>query len=245
MYKRQIFSNAHGEEVARVITEFDGYFIADGLIAGDYRVNVDPSVHEKLGTLAIADLEFTADSDSGVTYLDTIYLSADIDDLASEEEATTSELPIAQDDAPKAFPADLVEPSVTVNPITDDKVIDSNLSHADGDAQLNEGALIVEDLVTAESSSSTVSDIVIEQTIKGKQALTDSKANEIQASSITTNRIDDAQDQQDANTTADSTDTANTANTNRLTFLRWSIGLLLILLLLLAGLIIRSRWRGS
>lgn len=91
-----IAENLETGETISIITEFDGFYVFEGLSKGRYHLTIDPAALEKLSLTTPEKIYFEADPNNGVTYIDDIILSTQneytdaIDDSSSDSVTNTA-----------------------------------------------------------------------------------------------------------------------------------------------------------
>lgn len=70
-----IVEDTSGNIVAKTITEFDGFYVIEGLRKGEYLLKIDPKAIERFKIKAFKPVPFYADPDEGIIYIDMIVLS--------------------------------------------------------------------------------------------------------------------------------------------------------------------------
>lgn len=122
--------NADGEKVAEAVTEFDGYYVVEGLMGGDYRLDIDPLALERLNVNHFQAIEFSADADEGVVYIDPIVLypgdRAPETGMGSETEMDTLE--VAQTAAVKPADTDTDKTAMAEHEVSAQEVTDIHAS---------------------------------------------------------------------------------------------------------------------
>lgn len=66
-----------GSVVASATSEFDGFYVIEGLLDGDYHLSINPHALEKLKVSSFQPQAFSVLADDGVVYLDPILLTPD------------------------------------------------------------------------------------------------------------------------------------------------------------------------
>lgn len=72
-------TNSEGAVVANMVTEFDGYFLAEGLVPGVYSMRINAAALAKFGVSANEQIEFEIDSADGVHQFEPIVLTPTAD----------------------------------------------------------------------------------------------------------------------------------------------------------------------
>lgn len=72
-------------EVTTGLTEFDGYFVITGLPAGDYQLSLNRKALQRFGIPEQKPVNFRADPDEGVVYIDPIVLEATVPDTVPDK----------------------------------------------------------------------------------------------------------------------------------------------------------------
>lgn len=89
-----LISDANGDTVASTVSEFDGFFIIEGLNSGEYQLSIPEQALEKLNVQHFQPIFFTAVADAGVVYLEPIVLISGDTNIRPTTNGSTSDIPM-------------------------------------------------------------------------------------------------------------------------------------------------------
>ena len=116
----QLFDGSDAE-VAAAVTEFDGFFVIEGIAPGEYRLDLNDEALQKFSVDHFEPVTFSVSAEEGVVYLDPIILNPDQQSVASISESEPEESVesvVADSDAQQMMGDE--NPVAEVAPLADD-----------------------------------------------------------------------------------------------------------------------------